>query len=179
MPRLSEKEKKARTQKQKAVDLQQKRYEEQERKRAPRVQIDQSPVLWLLEALVAVSFAATVVLVANGTYAVSQFIGLPLEWLGWLVFFGIEVMVLISLLFYLILESRGDNSKMWFGIMIGYSVVTIITNAFHTLEFWEFAWLEPRMWAGVVLSTAVPLSFVLATKGLSSVVFAKAIRLEE
>lgn len=156
----------------------QKRYEEQEAKRATRMQIDQNPMLWTVMALVGLTFIATAVWVANQTYAVAQFARLPFEAMGWLAFAGIEIAVLWSLAFYLIRSSRSETAWPWFAVMLGYSGITIATSVFHTLEAWGFAWQEPRMWAGAALASAIPLSFVLSVKGLSSVVMAKAVTLE-
>lgn len=149
------------------------RYLEQESKRATRIQVDQNPVLWTIIALVGLTFVATAIWVANQTYAVSQFAQLPFDWMGWLAFAGIEVAVLWSLLSYLTLHSRGESAGAWFGVMLAYSGLTIATSTFHTLDGWAFAWMEPQMWAGVVIAAAVPLSFVLSVKALSRVVFAQ------
>lgn len=154
-------------------DDKRKRYLEQEAKRATRVQIDQNPVLWTVIVLVGLTFIATAIWVANQTYAVSQFARLPFDWMGWLAFAGIEVAVLWSLLSYLTLNSRGEKAGTWFGVMLAYSGLTIATSTFHTLDEWQFAWLEPQLWAGVVIAAAVPLSFVLSVKALSRVVFAQ------
>lgn len=177
MPRLTDKQRRERAE----VEKLRERYDKQEAKRAVRIQIDQNRVLWVVIALVAVTFLGSAVLVANGTFAVSSFIRFPegFEALGWLVFAGVEVTVVWSLLTYLILGSRGESARAWFGVMLGYATLTILTNAFHTLEAWDFVWVEPRMWAGVALASAVPVAFTLATKALSRVVFAKAIRLEQ
>lgn len=153
------------------------RYDEQERKRATRIQVDQNGVLWAVLGLVTLTFIATAVWVANQTYAVAQFARLPFAEMGWLAFAGIEVAVLWSLASYLILVSRGEKAGAWFGVMLAYSGITIATSVFHTVEAWGFLWLEPRMWAGVALAAAVPLSFVLSVKALSRVVLAKAVTL--
>lgn len=155
------------------------RYEAQESKRATRVQVDQNAVLWAILALVGLTFLATAVWVANQTFAVAQFAGLPHEAMGWLAFAGIEIAVLWSLAFYLVLRSRGEEASAWFGVMLTYSGVTVATSVFHTLESWQFEWWEPRMWAGVALAAAVPLSFVLSVKGLSRVVFARQLTEED
>lgn len=153
------------------------RYDEQEKKRATPIQVDQKGVLWAVLGLVALTFLATAVWVANQTYAVAQFAQLPFAEMGWLAFAGIEIAVLWSLASYLILVSRGEKAGAWFGVMLAYSGITIATSVFHTIEAWGFAWLEPRMWAGAVLAAAVPLSFVLSVKAMSRVVLARAVTL--
>lgn len=155
------------------------RYEAQEAKRATRLQVDQNGVLWAVLTLVGLTFLATAVWVANQTFAVAQFARLPHEAMGWLAFAGIEIAVLWSLAYYLILRSRGEKAMAWFAVMLTYSGITIATSVFHTLESWGFEWLEPRMWAGVALAAAVPLSFVLSVKGLSRVIFAQQLRKED
>lgn len=172
MQRLAESQRKAK------VD----RYLEQERNRAVRPQIDQLWTLWVLVGLSILSFITSAVLVANGTIAVATFMGLAIAWMAWLVFGAIELMILVTLLGYLIIGSRIDeetgkpaDASLWFWVMVSFSAITILANGFHTLEHWNFAWGEPRMWAGIVLSMIVPFSFILVSKMLSVVVFAKPI----
>jgi hypothetical protein len=163
------------------------RYERQESKRAVPVQIDQPGTLYVLIALSGVTFLSSAALVANGTIAVAEFIGLAYGWMGWLAFGAVEVVILAFLLGYLVIGSKSDpitgaprtDGRVWFGAMVAFSAITIFANAFHTLEFWDFVWVEPRMWMGVVLATAIPLSFILVSKMLASAVFAKAINIEE
>lgn len=155
------------------------RYEAQEAKRSTRFQVDQNGTLYLLLALSAVMFAASAIIVANGTIAVAQFVGLAAPWMSWLFFGAVELAVLVFLLMYLIIGSRAEGSATgWFVAMIGASGVTLAANVFHVLSYWEFDWVEPRMWAGVVLGAFVPLSFILVSKGLSVVVFAKTLVIE-
>lgn len=166
-----------------AQNAKQERYARQEAKRATRVQIDTNNTLYLLIGLTIVMFATSAVLVANGTIQVAAYIGLAFDWMAWMVFGAVEVAILVFLGMYLIIGSRspedGDGPKAalpWFGLMIAFSFITIAANAFHTVEFWQYDWSEPRLWVGTALSVVVPLSYVLAAKGLSRVVFARAVR---
>jgi hypothetical protein len=59
--------------------------------------------------------------------------------------------------------------------MISFGAIAVLANAFHTLDFWNFDWLSPQMWAGVVLSISAPVAIISASKMASRVVFAKAI----
>jgi hypothetical protein len=100
-----------------------------------------------------------------------------------LFFFFIELMYLLYLIAYLVLGSRVNedgvpektNGALWG--MIAFGGIAVLANAFHTLDFWEFAWLSPQMWAGLVLSVSAPIAIIAASKMASRVVFAKAIRL--
>jgi hypothetical protein len=178
-------EKQARYRKNKTVVEKQsnERYIKQESKRATRPQIDQNGTLYLAIVLSVITFLASAALVANGTIGVAVFMGLAYDWLAWLVFGALEVAILTFLLFYLMIGSRSEDqgggekvAELWFRLMVGFSAIVIVANGFHTLEFWNFAWQEPRMYVGAALSMIVPLSYVLVSKGLSTVVFAKSIK---
>jgi hypothetical protein len=103
--------------------------------------------------------------------------------MGGLFFFFIELMYLLFLVAYLVLASRIDeegSSEKTGGALIGmiaFGGIAVLANAFHTFDFWEWAWTEPRMWAGVILSIAAPIAIISASKMASRVVFAKAIKL--
>lgn len=160
------------------------RYLQQESRRATRPQIDQNGTLYLSIALTVITFLASAALVANGTIAVAAYMGLAYEWLAWLVFGALEVAILTFLLFYLMIGSRsveqggGDRAAApWFALMVSWSAIVIIANGFHAIEFWNFDWTEPRLYVGTLLAMIVPLSYVLVSKGLSTVVFAKPIKM--
>jgi hypothetical protein len=160
------------------------RYLAQESKRAPRPQIDQNATLYLSIVLTVITFLASAALVANGTIAVATFMGLAFEWLAWLVFGALEVAILTFLLFYLMIGSRSEDqgggdkaARPWFGLMIGFSAIVILANGFHAIEYWDYDWNEPRLYVGMILAMVVPLSYVLVSKGLSTVVFAKPIKM--
>ena len=100
-----------------------------------------------------------------------------------LFFFFIELMYLLFLVAYLVLASRmredGKPEKTFGAIlgMVAFGGIAVLANAFHTFDFWEWNYLEPRMWAGTVLSVAAPIAIIAASKMASRVVFAKAIKL--
>jgi hypothetical protein len=158
-------------------------YEKQESKRAPKVQIDQKLVLWTWILGIGIAFVSSAIVSFNGITAVAEFVGLSQPWMGGLFFFFIELMYLLYLIAYLVLGSRVDedgtpektNGALWG--MIAFGGIAVLANAFHTLDFWEFNWLSPQMWAGVVLSISAPIAIISASKMASRVVFAKAIRL--
>jgi hypothetical protein len=157
-------------------------YEAQEKKRAKKIQVDQRVVLlsWLIG--IAIAFLASAVISFNGITSVAVFVGLSQNWMAWLFFFFIEVMYLLFLVAYLILASRVDNNgkqEKTGGSLIGmisFGGIAVLANAFHTLDFWEWAYIEPRMWGGLVLSVSAPIAIISASKMASRIVFAKAIK---
>lgn len=157
-------------------------YEAQEKKRAKKIQIDQMVVLmsWLIG--IGIAFLASAVISFNGITSVAVFVGLAQGWMAWLFFFFIEVMYLLFLIAYLILASRVDNQgkqEKTGGSLVGmiaFGGIAVLANAFHTLDFWEWAYLEPRMWGGLVLSVSAPIAIISASKMASRIVFAKAIK---
>jgi hypothetical protein len=166
-----------------AHQLKMKRYKRQESKRADLVQIDQNVVLYSLIGISAVVFVTSGVISFNGMTSVAEFVGsLPgWEWIRYMFFGGVEVAIIGFLGLYLLAGSREDadpkSVKLNFGVMVGLSMIAVFANMFHTFDFWKWNWVEPRMYAGVVLSTVIPLSFIFISKQLSDVVFAKAISL--
>lgn len=158
-------------------------YEQQELKRAPKIQIDQKLILWTWIIGIVVAFAASALVSFNGITAVAEFVGLAQSWMSGLFFFFIELMYLLFLIAYLVLSSRVDESgkpektggALWG--MIAFGAIAILANGFHTLDFWKYAWTEPRMWAGIILSISAPIAIISASKMASRVVFARAIKL--
>jgi hypothetical protein len=158
-------------------------YEKQEAKRAPKLQIDQRLVLWSWVIGIGVAFLSSAIVSFNGITSVAFFVGLSQDWMAGLFFFFIELMYLLYLIAYLVLGSRIDeegkpektSGALWG--MIAFGGIAVLANAFHTLDFWEFDWLSPQMWAGVVLSISAPIAIISASKMASRVVFAKAIRI--
>jgi hypothetical protein len=61
--------------------------------------------------------------------------------------------------------------------MIAFGGIAVLANGFHTLDYWNWDTLEPRMWAGVILSISAPIAIISASKMASRVVFAKAIKI--
>jgi hypothetical protein len=158
-------------------------YAKQESKRAPKVQIDQKLILWSWIAGIMIAFISSGIVSFNGITSVAAFVGLSQPWMGGLFFFFVELMYLLYLVAYLVLGSRVDeegNPEKTAGAlwgMIAFGGIAVLANAFHTLDFWQFAWTNPQMWAGIVLSIAAPIAIISASKMASRVVFAKSIRL--
>ena len=158
-------------------------YAKQEAKRAPKVQIDQKLILWSWIAGIAIAFISSGIVSFNGITSVANFVGLSQAWMGGLFFFFIELMYLLYLIAYLVLGSRIDedgNPEKTSGALIGmvaFGGIAVFANAFHTLDFWDWAFTNPQMWAGVILSIAASIAIISASKMASRVVFAKAIRL--
>ena len=158
-------------------------YARQESRRAPKVQIDQKLILWTWIIGIVVAFVSSAVVSFNGITAVAQFVGLSAEWIGYLFFFFIELMYLLFLMAYLLLASRVDeegNPERTAGAfwgMFSFGAIAVVANAFHTIDFWQYDFTEPRLWAGTVLAIAAPIAIISASKMASRVVFAKAIRL--
>ena len=160
----------------------QERYEIQERKRAPKLQIDQKIVLWTWITGIAIAFLASAIVSFNGITSVAFFVGLSVDWMAGLFFFFIELMYLLFLIAYLVLASRvdeaGKQEKTGGAIvgMISFGGIAVLANGFHTLDYWAWDIYEPRMWAGVILSVSAPIAIISASKMASRVVFAKAIK---
>jgi len=152
------------------------RYEKQESKRAPKIQVDQVITLnsWLIGVMVA--FIASAIVSFNGITSVAAFVGLSAAWMAYLFFFFIELMYLLFLVAYLILESREDeDSRGALAGMIFFAAVAVLANGFHTFDYWDWDFNEPRAWAGMVLSVSAPIAIISASKMASRVIFAKAI----
>jgi hypothetical protein len=164
-------------------DSKRQRYELQESKRAPKIQIDQKIVLWTWLVGIGFAFISSAIVSFNGITAVAEFVGLSQDWMAGLFFFFIELMYLLFLIAYLVLASRmreDGKPEKTFGAILGmimFGGIAVLANAFHTFDFWEWDYLEPRMWAGTVLSIAAPIAIIAASKMASRVVFAKAIKL--
>lgn len=160
-----------------------KNYEMQEAKRAPKVQIDQRLVLLSWITGIGVAFLASAIVSFNGITSVALFVGLSQAWMSGLFFFFIELMYLLFLVAYLVLSSRIDedgepektSGALWG--MIAFGGIAVLANGFHTLDYWEWSWVEPRMWAGMILSISAPIAIISASKMASRIVFAKAVRL--
>jgi hypothetical protein len=152
------------------------RYEKQEAKRAPKIQVDQVITLnsWLVAVMIA--FVASAIVSFNGITSVAAFVGLSAAWMAYLFFFFIELMYLLFLVAYLILESREEeDSRGALAGMIFFAAVAVLANGFHTFDYWQWDLNEPQAWAGVILSMSAPIAIISASKMASRVVFAKAI----
>jgi len=167
----------------KIEDQKRERYELQESKRAPKIQVDQKVILWTWLVGIGLAFISSAIVSFNGITSVATFVGLSQDWMAGLFFFFIELMYLLFLVAYLVLSSRiGDNGKpeKTFGAIVGmvaFGGLAVLANAFHTFDYWGWNWLEPRMWAGTILGVAAPIAIIAASKMASRVVFAKAISL--
>ena len=158
------------------------RYEIQERKRAPKIQVDQKIILWSWIIGIGIAFLASAIVSFNGITSVAFFVGLSQEWMAGLFFFFIELMYLLFLVAYLVLASRLDENKkpektggaVWG--MVTFGGIAVLANGFHTFDYWNWDWVEPRMWAGIILSISAPIAIISASKMASRVVFAKAIK---
>jgi hypothetical protein len=158
-------------------------YAKQEARRAPKVQIDQGIILWTWIIGIVIAFVSSAIVSFNGITAVAEYVGLSAPWMATLFFFFIELMYVLFLMAYLVLRSRIDeNGKpersggaFWGMFMFG--AIAVAANGFHTLDFWNYEWLNPQMWAGIVLSIAAPIAIISASKMASRVVFAKSIQL--
>jgi hypothetical protein len=166
----------------KLEDQKRKRYELQEAKRAPKIQVDQKIILWTWITGIVVAFLSSAIVSFNGITSVAAFVGLSQEWMAGLFFFFIELMYLLFLIAYLVLASRvtdeGTPEKTGGALwgMVAFGGIAVLANAFHTLDYWNFDWLSPQMWAGIVLSVSAPIAIISASKMASRVVFAKAIK---
>jgi hypothetical protein len=152
------------------------RYEQQEAKRAPKIQVDQVFTLnaWLIG--VTIAFISSAIVSFNGITSVAVFVGLSVDWMAYLFFFFIELMYLLFLVAYLILESREEeDSRGALTGMIFFAAIAVLANGFHTFDYWEWAFAEPRAWAGVILSVSAPIAIISASKMASRVIFAKAL----
>jgi hypothetical protein len=164
-------------------DQKRNRYELQESKRAPKIQVDQKIILWTWLIGIGLAFIASAIVSFNGITSVAVFVGLSQDWMAGLFFFFIELMYLLFLVAYLVLASRitedGKPEKTGGAIfgMVSFGGLAVIANAFHTLDYWGWTWVEPRMWAGTILGVAAPIAIISASKMASRVVFAKAIKL--
>jgi hypothetical protein len=160
------------------------RYQAQESKRATKIQVDQNVVLVIWIVGIAIAFLASAIVSFNGITSVAVFVGLSQAWMASLFFFFVELMYLLFLVAYLVLASRIDEEgtpeltrgALWG--MITFGGIAVLANAFHTLDYWDWAWPEPQMWAGVVLSVSAPIAIIAASKMASRVVFARAVRID-
>jgi hypothetical protein len=142
--------------------------------RATKIQVDQNIVLWAWLIGVAVAFISSAIVSFNGITSVAVYVGLSGAWMASLFFFFVELMYLIFLLAYLVLESRAENSTGALVGMFAFAGIAVAANAFHTLDYWEWVYDDPRVWAGIVLSISAPIAIISSSKMASRVVFSKA-----
>lgn len=158
-------------------------FTEQEAKRAPQFQIDQRATLTLLGALALVTFIATAILTADGTIGSSVAARFASPVFGFILFGAFEVAILAFMLIYYVLGSRIDNdgnpvkATRWFVAMIGAATITVALSVYHVLDLYNYEWLNVDMWVGIFIRLVVALFFVVVSKGIATVLFARAIRL--
>lgn len=158
-------------------------YDAQEKRRAPQFQIDQTPTLAILGSLAAITFIATAILTADGTIGAAASARFAIDWFGYILFGAFEVAILAFMLIYYIQGSRIDHdgnpvkAGKWFVAMIAASALTVLLSAYHVLDVYDYAWTDIDMWFGIGIRLAVAVFFVVLSKGIASVLFAKAVRL--
>ena len=157
-------------------------YEKQEVKRAPQFQIDQKPTLWLLAILAGVMFLTTAALTADGTIGAAASARYEVEWFGYLLFGAIEFAILTFMLIYYLKGSRVDydgeqeNATWWFVGMVAASAVAAGLSVYHVLDVYNFDLSSVEAWVGIAIRLTTTIFFVLISKGIASVLFAKAVR---
>jgi hypothetical protein len=152
------------------------RYAAQEAKRATRIQIDQNAVLKVWVGGIIVAFITAAIISFNGITNTAYAVGLSFTWMAYLFFFFIELMYLIFLAAYLIVGSRGESATGAFWGMVFFAGVAVAANAWHTMEYHQFTWLNAEMWAGVVLSVSAPIAIIASSKMASRVALAQTIK---
>ena len=179
MPRLSNAQRLKKLQQ----ELLHKRYMAQESKRAEQIQIDQKGTLWLLGSLAVVTFITTAILTADGTIGSAATARFFAPEFGFLLFGAIEVAILAFMLMYYVQGSRVDPETgkplpalQWFVASVFSSGVAVAASVYHVLELYDFDWSDPNLYVGAALRTVAALFFVLISKGVATVLFAKAIK---
>lgn len=159
------------------------RYVAQEAVRAPQFQIDTRPVLFLLLGLSVVTFVTTAILTADGTIGSAAAARFFSPVLGFVLFGAFEIAILAFMVMYYVLGSRTEydgtpvKATRWFVAMIAASAVTVGLSIYHVLDLYAYDWLSIDMWVGIIIRLVVAVFFVLVSKGVASVLFAKAIQL--
>lgn len=159
------------------------RYGEQESKRATQVQIDQPIVLYVLIGLAIVTFLTTALLTADGTIGAAASAKFAFPAFGFVLFGAFEVAILAFMLMYYVLGSRIDydgnpvKAERWFWAMVAASMLTVGLSVYHVLDLYKYDVTNIDMWVGIGIRVAVAVFFVLISKGVANVIFAKAVRL--
>lgn len=161
-------------------------YEAQEQKRAPQLQIDQTPIFWILISIAVAVFLATAALTADGTIGAAEAARFSIPWFSYILFFVFEASTLGFMLMYYVRGSRIDiltgeriKSGQWFFAMIVSAVLTVVLSTYHVLDLYEYDWLNVDMWFGVGIRVTAATFFVLISKGIAGVIFAKALDLKQ
>lgn len=158
-------------------------YDAQESKRAPQFQIDQKGTLYILGALAIITFLTTAILTADGTIGAAESARFAFPAFGFILFGAFEVAILAFMLMYYVLGSRVDydgnrvKSGQWFVAMVVAAGLTVALSVYHVLDLYGYDWLSVDMWFGIGIRLAVAVFFVLVSKGVANVLFAKAVSL--
>lgn len=155
------------------------RYEAQEKRRAPRFQIDQRGTLYTNLGIAIVALITSGIISFNGITSIAPLIGLTFDWQAFLLFGFIEALIVYFTLNYLVRSSRPDDKGYGdFAGLIVFSAIAVAGNFWHTASFHDWS-LTADMWAGIVLSVTAPVSVIWIMKSASSTLFAKSVRLKE
>lgn len=158
-------------------------YAEQEFRRAPQFQIDQRLTLWILVGLAVITFITTAILTADGTIGAAASARFAHPAFGFILFGSIEVAILAFMLMYYVNGSRVDydgNSvvaRPWFAAMIGTSAIAVGLSIYHVLDLYSYEWSSIDLWVGIGIRLTVSVLFVLISKGIATVLFARAVQL--
>lgn len=158
-------------------------YVTQEQKRAPQFQIDTVVTLVILGVMGLIMFLATAILTADGTIGAAESAKYAVPWFGYVLFGSIEVAILVFLLVYYVRGSRIDyegnpvEARQWFVAAIAGSVVAVGLSAYHVLDEYNFDWSNGAMYVGIAIRLTTTIFFVLISKAVATVLFARAVRI--
>lgn len=158
-------------------------YVAQEAKRAPQFQIDQVVTLVILGIMGLIMFVATAILTADGTIGAAESARYAVPWFGYVLFGSIEVAILVFLLVYYVRGSRIDydgnpvEARQWFVAAIAGSVVAVGLSAYHVLDEYNYDWSNIDLYVGIGIRITTTIFFVLISKAVATVLFAKAVRI--
>lgn len=161
-------------------------YEAQEKVRAPQLQIDQKPIFWILIGIATLVFLSTAALTADGTIGAAESARFGITWFSYILFFVFEASTLGFMLMYYIRGSRIDiltgkrvEARQWFVAMLFSAVLTVVLSTYHVLDLYEYEWSNIDMWFGIGIRVTAATFFVIISKGIAGVIFAKALDLNE
>lgn len=161
-------------------------YEAQEVVRAPQLQIDQKPIFWILIVIAGAVFLSTALLTADGTIGAAESARFGIDWFSYILFFVFEASTLGFMLMYYIRGSRIDiitgqrvKASQWFVAMLISAILTVVLSTYHVLDLYGYAWGSIDMWFGIGIRITAATFFVIISKGIAGVIFAKALDLNE
>ena len=162
------------------------KYEQQEAARSPQFQIDTRVTLGILVSLAVITFITTAMLTADGTIGAAAAARFAIDWFGFVLFGVFEVATLAFMLMYYVRGSRidiitGDRipASQWFVAMLFASGLTVALSTYHVLDLYDYDWGSIEMWVGIGIRVTASLFFVLISKGIAGVLFAKALDLHQ